>query len=275
MVGITLTDRQLRERAYHRDHAAEWATMVEEPLPMDLIASAKRRWWNHYWDMYSHFQTEDLAGRHVLVDGCGFGHDALALAHRGAIVTGNDLSPESIDICKARATYLGLANVRFDVAPCETLPYADASFDVLLFYDILHHVDIPAAMAEARRVLKPGGKIIIGEPYTHRAVQKILRENVLVRKIIYPLMTKFIYQTDKLYITDDERKLDHQELDFLRAQINIRKMDYFYILLTRVVPDRFTWFARLDKLLCRFIGPLGRYCAGRFFMTGTIKNIPR
>ncbi len=271
MQSVELTERQQRELDYHRNHAGEHARLAQIPLDLDHIHSPKRRWWNHYWDLYTRFQGMDLKGKSILVDGSGFGNDALSLTQYGARVTGNDLSPESIAVAQARARNLGITDIQFDVAPCETLPYHDGQFDIVLFYDILHHVDIPKAMMEARRVLKPGGTIIIGEPYTHGIVQKVLRENFLVERVLYPMMKKLIYQTDQPYITEDERKLNHKELDYLRSQLNVGQLDYFYIILTRIVPARFAWFARFDRVLCKALGPLGRIFSGRFYLMGTIK----
>jgi ubiquinone/menaquinone biosynthesis C-methylase UbiE len=273
-VVAVLTDRQSRELEYHRSHAGDYAKLAFDPLDMDLITSPKRRWWNHYWSMYTIFQTMNLKGKSILVDGCGFGNDALSIAvlATGGYVHGNDLSPESVDIARQRAKNLGLDNIQFDVAPCETLPYADNSFDMLLLFDILHHVDIPAALQEAQRVLKPGGKIIIGEPYTHAMTQKIVRNNMIVEKLVYPLMKKFIYQIDKPYITEDERKINQTEMDHIRSKIVIEKFEYSYIFLTRLVPYRFAGFAKFDKMLCRAIGSLGRYAAARFFVMGTFRQ---
>jgi 2-polyprenyl-3-methyl-5-hydroxy-6-metoxy-1,4-benzoquinol methylase len=270
--AVTLTQRQSRELEYHRSHACENLHLLDVPLDLGLIASPKRRWWNHYWTMYSVFQNMHLVGKSVLVDGCGFGNDALSLAAMGASVWGNDLSPESVDIARRRAEKLGMTAVNFDVSPCENLPYADNFFDVIVFVDILHHVDIPRAIAEAKRVLKPGGKIVISEPYTHGVTQKLLRNNALVEKFLYPAMKRFIYGSDSPYITEDERKLDHRELADLKAQIVPDRLTYFYVIITRIIPQRFSYFGRVDKVLCQALFGAGRYVSGRFLLVGRFRQ---
>ncbi len=267
-----LTERQSRELEYHRDHAAYSASVVDTEIEEAVIKSPNRRWWNHYWEMYSYFQSLNLASMTVLVDGCGFGKDVLSICSMGAkSVDGNDLSPESIVLAKQWADNLGIATSHFVVAPCETLPYPDNSFDMIVFLDILHHVDIPKTLSEAQRVLKPEGKIVISEPYTHTVTQRLLRKNMLVEKVLYPALKKFIYQTDKPYITEDERKLNNKEVDFLKSRIEMEKFSYFYIILTRLVPSRFAWFARIDRLICKALGPLGYYLGARFLMVGQFK----
>ena len=71
---------------------------------------------------------------------------------------------------------MAVPNIRFDVLPAERMDYPDDSFDLVFFNDILHHVDIPATLAEARRILRPGGTLIANELYTHSVLQSV-REN--------------------------------------------------------------------------------------------------
>jgi SAM-dependent methyltransferase len=48
----------------------------------------------------------------------------------------------------------------FVVSPAETLPYTDETFDLVYLPDVVHHLDIPAAMREVQRALKPGGVVL-------------------------------------------------------------------------------------------------------------------
>jgi ubiquinone/menaquinone biosynthesis C-methylase UbiE len=87
---------------------------------------------------------------------------------------------------------------------------ADETFDLVYLPDVVPHLDIPAAIHEVRRVLKPTGVVLGNEPYTHSWLQTI-RQSRLVRELIYPRMVKRIYGTETPYITADERKLDQRD----------------------------------------------------------------
>lgn len=103
----------------------------------------------------------DLARAHpgcaVLDLGCGGGHVAYAAAEAGARVTALDLSADMLAVVAAEAARRGLPIVtRQGVA--EALPFADASFDVVLSRFSAHHwSDFAGGLREAARVLRPGG----------------------------------------------------------------------------------------------------------------------
>jgi 2-polyprenyl-3-methyl-5-hydroxy-6-metoxy-1,4-benzoquinol methylase len=221
-----LTARQQRELDYHRERARERADIVDEAIGTDIIASSVRRPWNAYWTLYDRLLAADLAGKRVLVLGCGFGEDAIRLGLMGAIVSASDLSPGSIEIARERAARLGLSRMTFDVMTAEATTYPDDHFDAVVFVDILHHVDIPAAIREVRRVLKPGGMIIGDELYTHSSLQRV-RESRLVEKLAYPLMQRWIYGPDKPYITADEHKIDEREFAVVTDAMAMCDIDYF------------------------------------------------
>lgn len=105
----------------------------------------------------------DVNGCRVLDVGCGDGEFALELTRRGAIVTGVDASAAMIDAAKDRAK-LHNANITFQVAVAEHLPLPAEQFDIVTAVTILCFVDDAAPVfGEIGRVLRPGGRLVIGE----------------------------------------------------------------------------------------------------------------
>ena len=99
------------------------------------------------------------AGQRVLDVGCGTGVVALTAGRRGATVTGADLTPALLASARVNADLAGLA-IEFQEADVEALPFADASFDVVLSQFGHMFGPRPAiALSEMLRVLQPGGTI--------------------------------------------------------------------------------------------------------------------
>ena len=105
------------------------------------------------------------SGARVLDVACGAGYPALAAAVRVAPdghVTAVDLSAEMIAVASREASARGLRNVLFRQMETEHLDFSDASFDAVTnVYGLMFSADLTAALAEARRVLKPGGRLAI------------------------------------------------------------------------------------------------------------------
>jgi SAM-dependent methyltransferase len=108
-------------------------------------------------------EAAELTGREDVLDmGCGAGHTALAAAPRAASVTAVDLTPEMLAVAAKLAADRGLTNVSFRHADVAALPFAAASFDVVTSRFSAHHYANPAgALAEAARVLRPGGRFLL------------------------------------------------------------------------------------------------------------------
>lgn len=98
---------------------------------------------------------EGAPGRGLADVGGGTGNYALALKRAGWEPVVVDRSPEML----ARAAAKGLEVVEADA---QALPFADESFDAVTMISMLHHVeDRPRALSEARRILRPGGRLVL------------------------------------------------------------------------------------------------------------------
>ena len=105
-----------------------------------------------------------LDGSRALDVGCQLGALPIALAARGARVTGLDVDPALLEAAALRARCYDAA-VEFVRAEGESLPFPDGSFDVVTFVDVIEHVRDPrAAVRELARVLRPGGTLYLFGP---------------------------------------------------------------------------------------------------------------
>lgn len=103
------------------------------------------------------------AGATYLDVGCGAGLAARMAAERGAVVSGLDAAEKLVEIARAR-----LVEGDFHVGELEQLPFADDAFDMVTGFNSFQYAAHPvAALAEAKRVTKPGGRVVVmtwGEP---------------------------------------------------------------------------------------------------------------
>jgi ubiquinone/menaquinone biosynthesis C-methylase UbiE len=113
-------------------------------------------------------------GERLLEIGCGEGANLHHLQATGAHRFGLDFSA-------ARAAFARRATDAHTVtADAGRLPFAEGSFDAVLIRDLLHHVpDAAAVLAEARRVLRPGGRLTLIEP--NRRSLLVLAQAALIR----------------------------------------------------------------------------------------------
>ena len=100
-------------------------------------------------------------GRRILEIGCGIGTDLVRFARGGARVTGIDLAERSVDLARRNAALHGVATSGLCVGDGEVIPFSDRRFDAVYAHGVIQYAADPARLvAEARRVLKPGGEAI-------------------------------------------------------------------------------------------------------------------
>ncbi len=114
------------------------------------------------------WSTRFCAGRRVLDAGCGVGYGAAMLRRAGAEhVTAVDISEAIVEVARQAAP----EGVSCEAADIQQLPYADASFDFVVCFEAIEHVEDPdRALDELARVLSPGGLLAISSPNRARYV---------------------------------------------------------------------------------------------------------
>ncbi|HKO62702.1 MAG TPA: class I SAM-dependent methyltransferase [Pyrinomonadaceae bacterium] len=220
----------------------------------------------HRYHVYAPWMPEVMgfdkhAGEKLLEVGCGMGTDLLQFARGGAICTGVDLTPRSIEISRHRFRLYDVP-ATFLIADGEKLPFPDNTFEIVYSNGVLHHTpDTVAAVQEVHRVLRPGGiaKVMLyyrhslnywGEIVLHRG---LLRGQLLRGDTPEQIMGRFVEYGDdteplvKVYSRAQARRLFHsfRDIDF---EINQMTRSEFYALgplipetLFRALRQRFGW----------------------------------
>ena len=125
----------------------------------------------------------DLRPAETVVDvGCGAGFDTLIAAQQvgsdGRVIA-VDMTPAMLTKAEAGARALGLANVEFRAGYAESLPVAAETADVVISNGVINLCpDKPAVFQEIFRVLKPGGRIQVGDILVHKEVPQDAKEDI-------------------------------------------------------------------------------------------------
>jgi demethylmenaquinone methyltransferase/2-methoxy-6-polyprenyl-1,4-benzoquinol methylase len=126
----------------------------------DLMSGGMHRLWK---DRFVN-RVKPRAGEQILDMAGGTGDVAFRLARRGAAVTVADINADMLEVGRQRAEARRLTGLRWQVENAEELTFADGTFDAYtIVFGIRNVTDIPAALREARRVLKRGGRFFCME----------------------------------------------------------------------------------------------------------------
>jgi len=121
----------------------------------DLMSGGMHRLWKDRFVA----RVKPRPGETILDMAGGTGDVAFRMARRGAHVIVSDINPDMLAVGKERAGERGLTGLEWKVENAETLSFADGGFDAYtIVFGIRNVTDIPAALREARRVLKRGGR---------------------------------------------------------------------------------------------------------------------
>ena len=120
---------------------------------------------NERYEIQSHIHKMlgwlQWSGKKVLEIGTGVGTDARRIISQGGIYTGINVDQGSTDLTSKSLAAFGLPGA-VQQASATTLPFADATFDIVYSFGVLHHIpDIEEALLEIHRVLKPGGELLV------------------------------------------------------------------------------------------------------------------
>ena len=138
----------------------------EQGPPMGFIGEKlsyeEKRKFRYSLQDYQHaiFEFNKYRGKKVLDLGCGGGIDSAEFARNGAIVTGVDFSGTSVQTTQELFKEAGLT-INTMQADATNLPFKNNEFDCVYSFGVLHHIPaVDKALAEIKRVLKPGGKVM-------------------------------------------------------------------------------------------------------------------
>jgi SAM-dependent methyltransferase len=226
-------DRVIAEKEFHNARYSG----AQPTQPTSKYYLALEHWYLDYVAL-----IEAMAAKSILELGSGTESLALQLESGTFEFSSIDISEEAIAYAQRHSR---LPQAKFSVEDAHHIRFTSGSFELAIGRGILHHLDIPAACAEIKRVLKPGGSIVFGEP---------LDCNVLIN--LYRKLTPRIRSRD-------EQPLSRKALRLLRSQFGDLDIRYYGFLtlgpaILGLKSPRL--LHRLDSFLLNTLG-LGRFLA--------------
>ncbi|MGB0747889.1 MAG: methyltransferase domain-containing protein [Magnetospiraceae bacterium] len=194
-------------------------------------------------------ETLSLNGKKVADIGCGDGTLVRMMTREGAEVIGVDPNPVQMERAQAHAL---VGTETYVSAGGEDLPFDDDSLDIVIFFNSLHHVPLPLeapALAEAYRVLRPGGTLYVAEPVADGPffhVTRLVDDETVVRSFAQGVLSAatwmgYMPEADFYYMHEAK----HASFDALKT------------VMTAINPDRKALVEELEPTLRARFDELG------------------
>ncbi len=200
----------------------------------------------------------DLRGRYILDIGCGRGELVCEAARRGARAVGIDYAHAAVELSRERLARMQeymRERPEFQLANAKGLAFSDGSFDVVFLVDVyehLHPYEIEHTLGEVKRVLRPGGRLIVhtgpntwfyryGYPLVREAARRLLRRE-------FPEDLRGQYD-DVMHVNEQNPLSLYRGLTSAGFRAAVRPRSFF----VDINPDR--WERAVMKVL--FARPLG------------------
>jgi len=195
---------------------------------------------------YAFHLLGDVHGKTVLDLGCGTGSNLIPLINRGARTIGIDISPDLIRLAQKRLDDAQLQS-ELRVGSAYETNLANESVDVIYCMSLIHHLEIARVRDEMRRVLVPGGRVILKEPIRFSPAYNRLRS-------LLPAPDE---------ISDYEHPLTKEELAIMTEPFQVEGMRFFRLpivpLVKMVLPSMNDSLWRTDYHLLKRYPALERY----------------
>ena len=182
LISVKYTEvAQTPEKGFHFHTGKPLAMMLA--YPEDVVDALPSGAVESFAGTGNPFSMGDLhPGETVLDVGCGAGFDTLIAARQvgpADRVISVDMTPAMLEKARAGAREAGLTNIDFREGLAEALPLDDGSIDVVISNGVINLCpDKMAVMQEIQRVLKPGGRIQIGDIVVHKEVPEDAKADI-------------------------------------------------------------------------------------------------
>jgi len=165
-------DRKALDRPYNTGSDAGNTNLADEAL------YAAHRYFDQVVKVVISTKQQGL----ILDYGCGTGSRTMSYASDQWLLTGIDISPESIKIAQKTAQQKGI-RADYKIMDCENMQFEDSRFDLVIDYGTFSSLDIKKAIIEINRILKKTGTLIAIETLGHNPLFNLKRKlNVLLKK---------------------------------------------------------------------------------------------